>query len=181
MSTRRKLNDAEKKVLSFWVILAVVIISGLLVFKLVFPEDFDKFFGLGEYDRRYKLVEDRTRYYTVSNAVIKYYTYLNAKDSNAIFDMLNDGYKESKGITSPNNIQFSDDAEKQNLTFSSRLMCQKKMNKGIYSFYVTGFESKANVIGRLDTKYYEVILDDNNFLFSIRPIDANTFGGECHE
>ena len=176
-----KLNDAEKKVLTFWLILAVVIVSGLLIFKLVFPEDFDKFFGLGEYDNKYSLVKNRTRYYTVSNAIVKYYTYLDAKDSDAIFNILNDGYKEANGITSANNIKFSDEENKQNLTYNARLMCQKKINKGIYSFYVEGFESKSNVSGRGDYKYYEVILDDNKLVYSIRPIDQNTFGGECHE
>lgn len=179
--SRRKLNDSEKKVLSFWVILAVVIISGLLVFKLVAPDKFDKFFGLGEYDRKYSLVTDRTRYYTVSNAIVKYYSYLNAKDSEAVFNIYNETYKTNKGINSPSNISFSEDAEKQNITFNARLMCKKKLDKGIYSFYVTGFESKANESGRLDNKYYEVILDDNKFVFSIQPIDEKTFGGECHE
>lgn len=175
----KKLSDSEKKVLTFWAILGVVIISGLLIFKLVAPDSFDRLFKLGEYDKKYKLVQDRTRYYTVSNSLIKYYEYSSNKDSQAVFDILNDNYKKNNNINSSSDIKFKED--QTNLTFNSRLMCQKKIKKGVYSFYVSGFESNPNVSGRLNVAYYEVVLDDNNYLFSVQPIDEKTFGGECHE
>ena len=81
----KKLSDSEKKVLTFWAILGVVIISGLLIFKLVAPDSFDRLFKLGEYDKKYKLVQDRTRYYTVSNSLIKYYEYQAFSNCSPVF------------------------------------------------------------------------------------------------
>lgn len=179
--SKRKLNDSEKKVLTFWAILAIVIVLGLFIFRIVAPEKFNDFFGLDGADKEYSLVTDRTRYYTVANAIEKYYLYVNAKDANAVFSMLNDSYKEANGISSANNIKFSEEIDPENKTFNSRLMCKKKLGKGKYSFLVKGFESKSTESGRLNTVYYQVMLDDNNFTFSIQPIEEKTFGGECHE
>jgi hypothetical protein len=95
--------------------------------------------------------------------------------------MLSDSYKQDKGIESADNIKFPDTVDSDNMTFTSRLMCQRKVGKAKYSFLVKGFETKANEGGRLGTQYYQVTLDDKNFTFSIQPIDEKTFGGECHE
>ena len=46
-----KLNESEKKVLTFWAILALIILSGLLIFRLVAPEKFNKFFGFSNADK----------------------------------------------------------------------------------------------------------------------------------
>lgn len=179
--SKRKLNDSEKKVLTFWAILAVIIVIGLFIFRIVAPEKFDKFFGLDGAERYYSLVTDRTRYYTVANAIDKYYSYTNAKDANAIFNMLNENYKQSKNIKFASDINFTQEVDPANLTFNPRLMCKKKIAKAKYSFLVKGFESKSTESKRLGTLYYQVILDDSNFTFSIQPIDEKTFGGECHE
>ena len=176
-----KLNESEKKVLTFWAILAVVVVSGLLVFRIVAPEKFNKFFGISNADKAYSLVKDRTRYYTVFHAVNKYYNYSNAKDSESVIMVLNDKYKQEKNINNAGDIAWPDQYDADKLTYNARLMCQKKLDIGIYSFYVSGFESYMNKPGRLSNVYYEVILDDNNFTFNIRPIDEKTFGGECHE
>ena len=179
--SKTKLNESEKKVLTFWAILALIIISGLLVFRLVAPERFNKFFGLSNAEKKYSLVTDRTRYYTVFNAVNKYYQYSNDKDADRLFAVLNTDYKNEHNIHSAADFVFTQEVDGPKLTYNARLMCQKKLDIGIYSFYVSGFESNENKVGRLDNRYYEVILNDNNFTFNIRPIDEKTFGGECHE
>ena len=176
-----KLNESEKKVLTFWAILAVVVVLSLLVFRLIAPEKFNKFFGISNADKEYSLVKDRTRYYTVFNTVNKYYSYTNDKDSEKVFMVLNDKYKQEKNINNAGDLAWTDQVDADKLTYNARLMCQKKLDVGMYSFYVSGFESYMNKPGRLSNVYYEVILDDNNFTFNIRPIDEKTFGGECHE
>lgn len=175
---KKKLSESEKKVLTFWAILAVVVVGGLLIFKIVAPDKFNRLFGISNSDKKYSLVQDRNRYYTVDNAINKYYLYVNQKDSESVFTILSDNYKKNNNINSKDDIKFNSDVE---LVFNSGLMCQKKTNTGIYSFYVKGYESNINVSGRLDTKYYEVILDDNNMTFSLQSISEEKFGGECHE
>ncbi len=175
-----KLNDSEKKVLTFWAMLALIIISILLVFRIVAPEKFNKFFGIPNADKNYSLVKDRNRYYTVLNSINKYYQYNNDKDGEKVFAVLNSKYKEEKNIKSGNDFVWPDSIDNTQLVYNARLMCQKKLDTGVYSFYVSGFESNSNKSGRLNNAYYEVILYDTNFTFDIRPIDDKTFGGECH-
>lgn len=176
-----KLNESEKKVLTFWAILAVVVICGLLVFRIIAPEKFNKFFGLSNADKEYSLVKDRTRFYTVANTLNKYYIYTNEKDSEKVFSVLSDKAKEELKLENASSLKWTDEVDADSITYNARTMCQKKLDTGIYSFLVSGFESYMNKAGRLDNKYYEVIIDDNNFTFSIRPIDDKAFGGECHE
>ena len=176
-----KLNESEKKVLTFWAILAVVVIVGLLIFRFIAPEKFNKLFGLSNADKNYSLVTDRTRYYTVANSIEKYYSYTNSKDSTKLYSVLDEKYRQEKGYTSASSIKWTQEVDAPKLTYNARLMCQKKLDSGIYSFYVSGFESYSNKEGRLDNAYYEVILNDNELTFSIKPIDEKTFGGECHE
>ena len=177
-----KLNESEKKVLTFWAILAVIVISALLVFRVVAPEKFNKFFGLSNADKKYTLVKDRTRYYTVLNSINKYYQYNNDHDSQKVFDVLNSKYKEEQNITSPLSFVWPDVEHGTQKVYNARLMCQKKLDIGIYSYYVSGFESDSNKANsRGEKAYFDVRLDDNNMTFDIRPIDEKTFGGECHE
>ena len=107
--------------------------------------------------------------------------YSNDKDADRLFAVLNTDYKNEHNIHSAADFVFTQEVDGPKLTYNARLMCQKKLDIGIYSFYVSGFESNENKVGRLDNRYYEVILNDNNFTFNIRPIDEKTFGGECHE
>jgi len=176
-----KLNESEKKVLTFWGILAVIVISVLLVFRIVAPEKFNKFFGISVADKKYSLVTDRTRYYTVTNSINKYYAYTSSKDAEKIFAVLNPQYKEEKGYTSADKIALPEVKDYVQLVYNARLMCQKRLDTSLYSFYVSGFESDSNESGRGKNAYYEVRLNDDNFTFDIRPIDEKTFGGECHE
>lgn len=172
----KKLDFAEKRTLIAWFIIGIVVVILIALFYYEFEiKENNK-----NIDKNYSILNDINRYYTVRGAVIKYYSYISAKDYESIIKILDQDYVKENGLTVENINNIVTDATEP-ISFSTRLICSKNLGNGKVSYLVSGFEEDMFSGNRMDNKYYKLILDGNNLLFSITPIEEKDFGGECKD
>lgn len=173
-----RLSDSEKKVLIAWAIVGIIILLIVLVFGLTKDrtkkEEFDNITARGT-----NYLIDRNRYYTVKNAITKFYSFINSKDYDATLKILNEKYVEENKININNVNEFITESDFQ-LSYQSKRMCLKSIKKGVYTFVSEGEEISANSGKYFSDRYYEVVLDGNTSLFSIKPIEKSIFEGVCN-
>ena len=116
------------------------------------------------------IVKDRNDFFTVANCVAKYIPYLTQKDSENLYNFLDDEYKTQNNITKENvlnKIQTLDDFYK----FKARQMYETKISDTITQYFVYGtltVESTGD--DEQETKFYiSVKLDRQNNTFSVIP------------
>lgn len=172
------LSDSEKKVLTVWAIIGIIILLIVLLFGLkkdrTKKEEIENITANGS-----NYLIDHSRYYTVKNAITKYYSFLNADDYDSVLKILHEKYIKENNITTNNILDFLTDSDVQ-LSYKSKKMCLKSIKSGVYTFVSEGEEISANTGKYISDKYYEVILDGNTSLFSIKPIEKSTFEGVCN-
>jgi len=169
-----KLTEDQRKVLIIWgflglflAILLIIIGSKKLAHKINY-----------ELDKDYVVVKNYSRYYTISKIIDKYYTAINDGRYDAAVNMLDDKYKKDNNISSANvrdTLKYD-----VKVSFNGSLMCSKRFAKGYTSYYVSGNVIGSNVDKEFDKVYYEVVLNEMEMRFSIKKIDASTFGGACN-
>lgn len=162
-----KLNDGEKKVLLFWIIIAIIIV-GIFLFIEIKKNVFDKYNG------NYTIVREQNRYYTVNSAINKFYSYISSNNTSNVLLVLNDEYKKKNNI-SENNINEYFNFNNKLVSFVPKKMYQKEIKKGVYSYYVSGYNEYVNTGLYINDDYYEVILDGNTFTFNIQKISKEMY------
>lgn len=167
----KKLSKEEKKVLTIWCIISLIVFSLLFLFgiKKVTKEE-----------KKYELVRDYNRFYTVNTVLNKYYLYLNGNEYNKVLNMINENYKKNNNID-VNNLKDKLEINEEKVSFNSYYMCSKETSDDVYSYYIKGHINNINSGKYIKDVYYKVVLNSKNLLFDIAPIDENQFGGECHE
>lgn len=91
----KNLSDGEKKTLLAWFMVAVIFLLVLIVIKIINP-DFS-FKKKTDYSKNeYSIVTDYNRYYTVSNAINKYYSFINAHEYESVYHILDEEYTKEK-------------------------------------------------------------------------------------
>lgn len=174
----KNLSDAEKKTLLVWFIAAIIILLILVFVKIVWPNFTSK--SQTDYSKNeYSVVSDYNRYYTVSNAISKYYAFINAHEYTSVYHILDESYTKEMNVDESTVINIISDADKA-LSYRPRLMCSKDIAEGITSYIVEGEEGGMNSLESDQTLYYEVVLDGNTFHYSIKPIEEDFFGGNCN-
>lgn len=173
-----KLSETERKTLFVWAIVAIIIflIVLLITSKQVKnkKEQVENLVAPGTRE-----IIDRSRYYTIKGALEKYYSYINMKDKDAVVKILSEKYVKEKEITKDNVdkfVKFEDFSK----TIKTNIICLKKVNKGVYTFAVSGVEISRNTNELIDDIYYEVELDGNTSLFSVKPIEEKVYSEVCH-
>ena len=180
MASKNTLTQDEKKVLSFWGLLAVIVIIILFVVSIFFPVKtlLSEILGLENEDTvdKYILVTDYSRFSTVSTAINKYYTYVNAKDYESALTILDANYVKKNNITYNN---FSDYmyTDSKSLSFEPGTMYYKESDNDDGKFYyaVEGMITYLNSGEDVKKDYYLVILDGSTMSFSISPIEEKQF------
>lgn len=172
------LSDSEKKVLAVWAVVGIIILLVAILFGLKHEqtkkEEIDKITANGS-----NYIIDRNRYYTVKSAITKFYSFINSKDKASILKILNEKYVEENKINVDNIWDFIPENDTL-LSYQSKKMCLKSLKSGVYTFVSEGEEIGANTGKFIEDKYYEIVLDGNSSLFSIKPIDETTFEGVCN-
>lgn len=166
-------NNSQRKVLIVWGIIAIILVVILILFK-------NDVIVLNKYkDKKYTIVNDESRYFTISTIVDRFYGYMNENNYKSVLNSLDRDYINSNNITEDNIFDIYPDKSVQ---YKSRMICKKGLDKGLVSYLVSGFERDDYYVSeRLDNKYYEVILHESEMKFSIQPIDKERFVGDCHE
>lgn len=173
----KDLTQEERKTLIAWAIIGVLIFIIAIIFKVEF---IDKNNSNVTLDKKFVVVKDYDRYYTVMGAVTKYYEYMNSKDYDSILKIFSEDYKKEEKIKKDNVKKFISKSD-VNLSFKSYIMCKKTIDEGITEYMVEGDEMEQNTGKKVRTKYYKIILNEKDMTFAIEPISKKLYGGECHE
>lgn len=171
----KDLSLEERKVLLIWSVIGFIIFLVAVFFKIFIVNDIE----LKKYDTNYTIVKDYSRYYTVNSAITKYYAFINSKNYKSVINILDSKYVEDNKINAENINNFitiSDIA----ISYKPGIMCSKDIKKGITSYLVEGTEAGMNNAKEIGKVYYEVILDGNNLIFSLKPISEENYGGNCN-
>lgn len=94
--------------------------------------------------------------------------------------ILAEKYVKENNIKEDNLNEFIPDSEVV-LSYESKKMCLKSVNKGVMTFVSEGSEISANTGAYVKDIYYEVVLDGNTSLFSVEPINKKIFEEVCNE
>lgn len=172
-----KISENERKVLIIWVIIGFLIflVVALVNIKPKIHENNENITTPGT-----NFINDRSRYYTVKNAINKFYSYKNIKDYESVIKILDENYVKENYIDEETITSYIGESNTY-LTFDTGIMCLKNAKSGVYVFVVEGDEVGINTGKTYDHLYYEVTLDGNTSLFSIKPINEKEYGGVCNE
>lgn len=171
-----KISENERKVLIVWLIIGLIVFLCVLFINIRHKSK-DSIEAITTPGTNY--VNNRSRYYTVKNAINKYYSYKNAKDYDAVLKILSENYIKNNHIDKETLTTYIGESTSY-LSYDTGIMCLKNAKDGVYTYVVEGIETEMNTGKELNKIYYEVILDGNTFLFSITPINEGDFGGACN-
>lgn len=168
------LTKSEKKVLLAWFIfglIVLIIVSIIQVNKIV--KEKENISGIASSTTNE--IIDRNKYYTVASAINKYYTFLNNKDYDSVFKILDEDYVSANNINE-SNISTSDIS----LSYKTKIMCLKSYKDGVITYVVDGNVVSMNTGNFIEEKYYEVVMDGNNLTFSLSVITNTEYEGVCN-
>ena len=170
-----KLTEDQRKVLLIWFFLLIFLIGAVSLFS--YRRIKSKFHN--EVDKQYNIVTDYSRYYTVLNILDKYYTYINNGNYEDVLKMLDKDFVNENHIDTHTITNFIKKYDIRT-TYKGSLMCSKRLGNGYTSYYVSGNVIGVNKYKEYEDQYYEVVLNENEMTFTVKSIDSNQFGGECH-
>ena len=175
MASKLNISNQEKKVLTYWGIGLLIVIAIVLIINFFFPMSnvFSELFKKKDTDNnKYSIVDDFSRYSTVSASIEKFYSFINMKDYDSVIKILDEDYVNSNNITKDNvkNYIYTKD---NLLSFQSNKMYQKTVY-GVMTFYVDGMIISQSTGEEYKKQYYVVVLD-GKFHFSIRPIEESDY------
>lgn len=171
------LSEDQRKVLLMWAFLGVFIL--IVVYFVTSYVVKEVKYG-DKKDKNYSIVKDYNRYYTVTGAINKYYSYLNTKSTDDLFLIINNTYLADNEITRENLLDKIKTYDTL-VSYQGSLMCKKQLHTGVVSYYVSGDVVSSSKGTKIDKVFYDVTMDENNMTFDLKEIDSVSFGDECHE
>ena len=175
MASLLNVSKNEKKVLTYWGLGLLIVIVLVIIINFFFPMSnvFSDLFKKKEMtNTNYSIVNDFTRYSTVSASIEKFYSFVNMKDYESVIKILDEDYVNDNSITKDNINKYlfiSDDL----LSFQPNKMYQRVIN-GVTTYYVDGTIVNQATGEDLKLEYLKVVLD-GKFHFSIRPIGESDY------
>jgi len=124
-----------------------------------------------------RIVTDYSLFYTISNCVSRYIDYVSSSDTDSLYIVLNDEYKEENNITKDNILSKLDILIDNNYNFQARKMYYLEQENN-YVYYVYGYlrEESINKIATEKKDYYVIVNVDKDYeVFNIRPYDGEIF------
>ncbi len=172
------INESQKKVLTIWAIIGIVILLAVIIIAIFTPVEKKEQEENITATNSNKII-DRSRYYTVKNAITKYYSYINMHDYESVLQILDESYIRDNDLNKENIKKVLPQSD-LSISYQSRIMCLKDIKDGVYSFSVEGEEISANTGSLINEKYYEIVLDGNTSAFSLKPIDKTIYEEVCN-
>lgn len=189
MKFLQDLTEQERKTLTVWGIIGIVVFLFAVIFKVAIIDKDKNSNPKAVLDKTYSVVQDYDRYYTVVGALERYYGYINAGDELSLVKVLNQDYVKDKKITEENVLDYLVNSDVE-VSFEPGLMCKKTVAVGktnylfkvkeVPVFLQEGDEFTDTTDASLTYAYYQILLDGNTLHFSVKPISKDSFGDECH-
>lgn len=163
--------ERNKKILMLVIIISVIFVG---VYELFFRKE--KIEEEKIDTETISVVQDNSKFYTVSSCVTKYLNYLSSGETDKLIILLSEEYKKDNSINSSNLYEFIGKFSGLN-TFSPKKMFVQRLSENVYKYYVKGFiqEESIDAIGLNNDFYIVVILDEKNMTFAIEPYDGSLF------
>lgn len=172
------ISASQKKVLTIWAILGIIILLAVILIAIFTPVEKKEQEETITATNSNKVI-DRSRYYTVKNAITKYYSYINMHDYESVLQILDESYIKDNNLNKDNVKSFLAITD-VSTSYQSKIMCLKDIKDGVYSFVIEGEEISANTGSFISEKYYQVVLDGNALAFSLKPIDKIFYDEVCN-
>lgn len=163
--------EFNKKNIFLLTILIIIIIVGLTLHDYRNPSNGVKV------TKKITLVDDYSRFFTISNASNKYINYLQNRDKDNLMFLLSDSYIEGNNINKNNiltKLKLLDEGE---YNFEARNMYQEKFSKNIIRYYIKGNLTRIMIDQYTKPIDYYLIVDLylDNSTFSVIPYDGKMF------
>lgn len=172
-----KISETERKVLIIWLIIGVLVFLAVVLINIKPKTSKTEQPNTTPGENH---VSDRIRYYTVKNAINKYYSYKNMSDYDSVIKILDSDYVEKNHIDEDTVTTFIGESGSM-MTFETGIMCLKSYKSGVYVYVVEGNEVAMSTGEVKNKMYYQITLDGNTSLFSLLPIGEEAYGGVCNE
>lgn len=172
MKKRKKLTEKQKNIIE--IIIAIAILILFIGYRIY--EKYTKTKNEMLLSQQKTIVTDDSRFFTVISCINKYLNTVQNGNPNEILLLLNEEYKEAKGINANNYQKFIPSLNKSNLyEYEGNEMYQKIISKNVVEYYVYGNIKKSNMDDVAErTKYnLTVVLYENEFTYSIKTEVAN--------
>ncbi len=163
--------EFNKKNILLLTILIIIMIVGLTLHDYRNPSNGVKV------TKKITLVDDYSRFFTISNASNKYINYLQNRDKDNLMFLLSDSYIEGNNINKNNiltKLKLLDEGE---YNFEARNMYQEKFSKNIIRYYIKGNLTRIMIDQYTKPIDYYLIVDLylDNSTFSVIPYDGKMF------
>lgn len=164
-------EERNKKILAVVIVIALLILGIYNIFfanKNIEEEKIDT--------ETISVVEDNSKFFTVSSCVSKYISYLSDRNTENLLILLSNEYKNNNSVNSQNLYNFTGNIGDNN-TFTAKKIFQQRLTKTIYKYYIYGYiqEDLMDSVSAKQDYYIIVILDESNMTFSIEPYDGSMF------
>jgi len=123
------------------------------------------------------LVNDQSRFFTISNAANSYINFLAQRNTESLLLLLCDEYIEQNNLNRGNVLNHLDDLTGDFYNFRSRLIYQSSLSENIIKYYIYGHlrEERLDEYVEAIPFYLILLLDINNWIFSIIPYEGTSF------
>ena len=167
-----ELNPRNIGLLAFLVILLVI---GGILYNIRHGEP-----EVNEAGRR-TLLNDYSRFFTVSNSANTYINVLARGDTHNLLILLSDDYIARNNLNPHNVLNHLGPLEGDLYDFQARRIYQYQLSPHMMKYYIRGHlrEERLNEWIEPEIYYLILILDLRNFTFSITPYDGTSFRGNA--
>ena len=124
-----------------------------------------------------KLTKNYSMFFTISNCINKYYTYVGKRDKENVIKLLNDDYVKNNKINKNNVFDKITSYGENMVNMKVKKMHEKVLNKKITVYYIYGnvyVENYTDILNKGDA-YFEVRIDSSNKLFDITPMNKSSY------
>jgi len=166
-------NKVERNTKIFAIVIVIAVLL-LGIYKLFFEK---KYVEIEKIDTEtISVLDDNSRFYTVSSCVSKYLNYLSTLETEELLILLSNDYKTKNSINSENIYNYIGTNEGI-VNFSPKKMFQQRLSKSVYKYYIKGYIEREglNTLSIRQDYYIIVILNEKDMTFEIEPYDGSMF------
>lgn len=161
------------------VIVSIIFCCVLLCLFLYLTNE-DKDVNVSEnVENNLELINDPSEFYTVSNCITKYITYVSSRDNESVYTLLDPSYIKKNSITLDNVFKYIETFDGQYTQNTIRIYSEY-VNYYMTKYYVKYSISKYLIDSSSEEiiQYAIVVLNEKNLSFSIIPYDGELFINE---